>query len=260
MSFFIDEILEEDAVREVLRNNPAMAEEGRDIAHRIQNGEPIIPPAGLLPLFVLAHLADYALEKNTARDIPYEITVATLKDVNVWLANYDAQYGGIGLAQFSWLVRHYTGDMFRLGRLQFRLKAPLAGMPAAEVAIETHIPQGEPLDTAACLASFAQAKDFFATYFPEHTPAYFMCDSWLLSPDLVQVAAEDSNILQFMRLWTPVPFPADNSRQAIERVFGFGFSAERLAEAPETTALQRRLKAYLLGGGSINISAGYRLL
>lgn len=260
MQFFINEILEDEAVRELLRSNPAVAEEGRQIARRIEGGERIVPPAGLLPIFVLAYLADFALEKNTARGIPREITVATLKDVNIWLANYDAQYGGIGLAEFPWLVRHYTGNMFRLGRLQFCLKAPLAGMPSAKVAIETHIPQGEPLDVDACLASFAQAKDFFATHFPADEPTYFMCDSWLLCPDLVRVAAENSNVVQFMRLWTPVPFPADNSAQAIERVFGFGFSPERLAEAPETTGLQRRLKAYLLGGGSLNISAGYRLL
>jgi hypothetical protein len=158
MQFFINEILEDEAVRAVLRDDPAMAEEGRDIARRITEGEDITPPMGRLPLFVLAYLADYALEKNTARGIPREVTVATLKDVNIWLANYDAQYGGIGLAEFCWLIHHYTGDLFRLGRLQFRLEKPFAGLPAAEVAIETHIPQGEPLDTDACLASFEQAK------------------------------------------------------------------------------------------------------
>lgn len=259
MPFFINDILEDEAVRAVLRNNPALEEEGRDIARRIINGEDITPPMGLLPLFVLARLADYTLEKNTARGIPRDITVATLKDVNVWLLNYDAQYGGIGLAEFPWLIHHYTGDLFRLGRLQFRLEKPLAGVPA-ELAIETHIPQGEPLDTEACLASFRQAADFFARYFPEHTPTCFMCDSWLLCPDLPHVAAEDSNIVRFMRLWTPVPFPADNSAQAIERIFGFGFPAERLADAPEQTGLQKRVKRYLLGGGTLNMAAGYRPL
>ena len=69
MQFFINEILESDAVRAVLRSDPAMAQEGRQIARRITEGENITPPMGLLPLFVLAYLADYALEKNTARGI-----------------------------------------------------------------------------------------------------------------------------------------------------------------------------------------------
>lgn len=260
MQFFVSDILEDDAVRAVLRDNPAPAEQGRDIARRILDGENISPPAGLLPLFVLACLADHALEKNTARGIPREVTVATLKDVNVWLTNYAAQYGGIGLAEFPWLIHHYTGDLFRLGRLQFRLAKPLAGLPDARVAIETHIPQGEPLDTEACLASFEQAKAFFARYFPDQAPTYFMCDSWLLCPNLSHVAAEDSNILRFMRLWTPAPFPDDDSAQAIERIFGFGFTREQLADAPEQTGLQKRVKRYLLEGGTLPISAGYRPL
>lgn len=260
MHFFINEILEDEAVRAVLRSDPAMAQEGQQVARSIAEGEVITPPAGLLPLFVLAHLADYALEKNTARSIPRDITVATLKDVNIWLDNYDAQYGGIGLAEFPWLIHHYTGDLFRLGRLQYRLEKPLAGMPDAEVAIETHIPQGEPLDTASCLDSFAQAKEFFARYFPEAVPTYFMCDSWLLCPNLPQVAAEDSNIVRFMRLWTPVPFPDDNSAQAIKRVFGFGFTRDQLPHAPENNGLQKRLKRYLLEGGNMPISAGYRVI
>ncbi|MBQ8684036.1 MAG: DUF5596 domain-containing protein [Clostridia bacterium] len=260
MQFFINEILEDDAVREILRTNPAMAEEGREIARRIAAGEDITPAPGLLPLFVLAHLADYTLEKNNALGIPRDITVATLKDVNIWLFNYDAQYGGIGLAEFPWLIHHYTGDLFRLGRLQFRLEKPLAGMPAAEVAIETHIPQGEPLDIEACLASFEQAKAFFTRHFPAYSPAYFMCDSWLLCPNLPQVAAEAANIVRFMRLWTPSPFPDDNSAQAIERIFGFGFDRAKLAEAPERTGLQKRVKQYLLEGGSLPISAGYRFV
>lgn len=259
MQFFINDILENDAVREILRTSPALAAEGRDIARRIIAGETITPPAGLLPIAVLAYLADYALERNTARSIPRDITVTTLKDVNVWMDNYETQYGAVGLAEFPWLIHHYIGDLFRLGRLQYRLAPPLPGVPGP-VAVETHIPQGEPLNVDACLASFAQAKDFFATYFPNEMPTHFMCDSWLLSPNLAQVLDEESNIVRFMRLWTTIPFPGDGSAQAIQRVFGFGFSREQLAVAPENTGLQRRLKAYLLGGGSLDIVAGYRRL
>ena len=68
---------------------------------------------------------------------------------------------------------------------------------------------------------------------------------------------EDSNIVQFMRLWTQTPCDPDNSRQAIQRVFGFGFPADRLPDAPENTSLQRSLKRYLLQGGVLNAGAGY---
>lgn len=259
MNFFINEILENDPVKEALLADTAVLQEGEKIARDIINGCPAPKmDAGFLPLAVLAHLADHALELNAKRGISKDITVATLKDVNVWLENYETQYGRLGLGEFSWLIYHYTGDLFRLGRLQFRIEKCLEGVPSGKVAIETHIPQGEPLNVDACLESFAMAKDFFAKYFPEHQPEYFMCDSWLLNPNLAKVLSEDSNIVKFMRLWTQFPFPADNNTQVINRVFGFGFPKSQLNDAPENTSLQRKMKAYLLAGGEMNMCGGCR--
>jgi hypothetical protein len=61
-----------------------------------------------------------------------------------------------------------------------------------------------------------------------------------------------------MRLWTPVPFDSDDSFQAIERTFGFGFRKENIKNAPENTGLQRALKKYIIEGGTMDITAGYR--
>ena len=179
-------------------------------------------------------------------------------DVNIWLENYETQFGEIGLDKFSWLKFHYTGDLFRLGRLQYRLEKPLDGVPAGDVAIETHIPQGAPLTKDACLESFEKAKEFFQNIFPEAKPRYFMCDSWLLNPNLAEILPESANIVQFMRLWTTIPFESDNSRQSVERVFGFGFKKENIKNAPENTGLQRALKKYIIDGGTMDITAGYR--
>ena len=101
------------------------------------------------------------------------------------------------------------------------------------------------------------AKDFFAKYFSEFSPKFFMCDSWLLCPKLADILEPDSNTVKFMKLWQPIDYPKDNSAQAVERVFGFGFNRNEIEHAPETTGLQRRLKKYLLSGGNIDITAGY---
>ena len=176
-----------------------------------------------------------------------------MKDVNVWLENYELQNSEKGLGEFDWLIHHYTGDLFRLGRLQFRIEKSLKGVPSGEFAIETHIPQGKPLTVEACLESFDMAKKFFAKYFPQYNLHYFMCDSWLLNPNLAQILSEESNIVKFMRLWTVF-----NSFQAIQRVFGFNATLNSLANAPEDTGLQCKMKAYLLSGGTMNITGGYR--
>lgn len=259
MDFFINEILENDEIKEILLSDNETAKIGKKIADDIiKTNEIPNLESGILPIFVLAYLSDYALSKNNSRGIPKEITVASLKDINIWLENYKSQYNKLGLGEFCWLKNHYTGDLFKLNRLQFRLEKSLPGVPDGEFAIETHIPQGEPLNIEACLDSFAFAKDFFKKYFPEYSPKYFMCDSWLLNPNLEKILSADSNIVKFMKLFTPFPFESDDSSQAIERVFGFSFKKENIEHAPENTSLQKKLKAFLLSGGNLDITAGYR--
>ena len=118
------------------------------------------------------------------------------------------------------------------------------------------VPQDEPLTTEACLASFEMAKQFFVK---DH-PTRLICHSWLLCPRLAELLPAESNIIRFMQLWTQEPCKPDNSVQAMERIFGFGFTADRLADAPEDSSLQRKAKRYLLDGGRLDACAGYIVL
>ena len=260
MEFFLNEILENEEIMAAFMEQRDLYPQAAEIAADIlKNGaRPELAP-GMLPLYVLAHLAAPALKANEKMGIPREITVATLKDINIWIENHRILTGEKGVMEFSWLRYLYQNEIFRLGRLQFRLVKALPGAPG-EYAIETHIPQGEPLKREACLESFALAKDFFARYFPQYAPECFTCHSWLLSPEFAKILDEKSNIVQFMRLWTQIPCAPDDSNQAIKRAFGLNFSREQLPEAPENTQLQRALKRHLLSGGSLHAAAGYRLL
>ncbi len=259
MNFFLNEILENDEIRQILSENSQLELKAKAIAEEIINTKSIPKiEAGILPIFVLGFLSNFALLKNNERGIDKDITVKTLKDINIWLDNYKTQHGVAGLGEFHWLINHYTADLFKLGRLQFRIEKCLDGIPFGEFAIETHIPQGEPLNVDACLESFNLAKNFFREHFPEHSPSFFMCDSWLLNPNLANILSEESNIVRFMKLWTPIPFPSDNSAQAIERVFGFGYTLNDILSFPEQTSLQRNFKKYLKSGGTLDITAGYR--
>lgn len=257
MDFFINEILENKDLKKILINYER-SQEAKQVAQSVINGDRPSLESGIFPLCVLAYLAPYALELNNKKGIAKDITVKTLKDVNVWIDNYFNCYNELGLGEFHWLINHYTGDLFRLGRLQFRLEKSLEGIPEGEYAIETHIPQGEALTEEKCLDSFKEATTFFKKYFPQTPVKYFMCDSWLLNPNLADILSENSNIVKFMRLWTPVPFDSDNSSQAIERVFGFGFKRDDIKNAPENTSLQKALKGYLLSGGNMDLTLGWR--
>ena len=260
MEFFLNEILENEEIKAAFMAEREQYSQAAEIAADIweNNARPKLTP-GMLPLYVLAHMAEPALKANEKMGIPREITVATLKDINIWIENHRILTGEKGVMEFSWLRHLYQNEIFRLGRLQFRVVKSLPGAPG-EYAIETHIPQGEPLLREDCLRSFDMAKEFFARFFPAYTPQCFTCHSWLLSPDFAKILDEKSNIVQFMRLWTQIPCEPDNSNQAIKRAFGLNFSREQLPNAPENSRLQRALKQHLLSGGSLNAAAGYRLL
>ncbi len=254
MDFFINEIVENDRVKQKIRENMSMAGDARAIADKIIGGERVVPEKGLQTVFVLAHLADYALKINSQRGISKEITVATLKDVNVWFKNYEAVTGEIGIGEFDWLLYHYTGKIFRLGRLQFHIINGDGGR-----VINTHIPQDEPLIEDECVRSFDMARAFFKEIFPSEKPDRFVCSSWLLNENLDKILSEGSNIVRFMRLWTKEKEKDDDSAQAKKRVFGFDFDGN-VETAPENTSLQRNLKAYLLSGGKVNKTEGYILV
>ena len=257
MQFFIDEILEYGELKEKLLSDPKLCEKGRAEAERIiaAGGFVEIEP-GLTQVAAAAFLADHTLALHRKMGIPHEITVATLKDVNNWIENYRSVHGELGLENIGWLINHGLGNLFRLGRLQFVHAKAHPVVPGGEYVIEVHIPQGEPLDIAACHASFEMAKGFFARLYPDKPAEYFVCGSWLLSPDLPCIADENSNICRFMRLWTQLPHNGDKGRQALERVFGFNFDPADIASAPENTSLQRRLKAHVLAGGMVESSFG----
>ena len=257
MQFFIDEILEYDELKEKLLSDPELCARGKAEAERIiaANGYVEIEP-GLTQVAAAAFLADHTLALHRSLGIPHGITVATLKDVNNWIRNYQLVHGELGLKNIGWLINHGLGNLFRLGRLQFVHAKAHPVVPSGEYVIEVHIPQGEPLDIDACLASFELAKPFFAKLYPDKPADYFVCGSWLLSPDLPAIADESSNICRFMRLWTQLPHNGDKGHQAMQRVFGFDFDPANIESAPEKTSLQRKLKAHVLAGGMVESSFG----
>lgn len=258
MDFFLNEILEDAEAAEILRNDSDLCAKAASVAKAIAANEPFEKPEeGMMQMAVLGHLASEAKKRNDARGIPHEITVASLKDINLWIGNYRKLFHSPGLREFNWLVMHYTGKIFRLGRLQFRPMKVCEGLPSGDWALEVHVPQGEPLDPDECLKSFARAKEFFPKHFPEMPADYFVCHSWLLNRSYERLLGPDANITRFGKLFTV--FQTNSKTGAVyDRVFGFGFNPADLANAPENTRLQRAVKAHLLAGGELPDEKGYR--
>ena len=198
-------------------------------------------------------------DRYVEEKIPDDVFDQTFYDITIWCRECVRKHGVYGLEELWWLGQSVKMNLFRLGRLQFEpveRKEPLEGngvrIEAGTKGLNVHIPEDGPLDYGQCLESFRRAEEFFAGREKEK-PAFYMCDSWLLSPALKELLPENSNIIRFQNLFRIVKvhyaFP-----QAEQRIFGEVL--EDKTRYPEHTSLQKKAKAYVLEGKDPGIGIG----
>jgi hypothetical protein len=79
------------------------------------------PPAALFYAVVLLAGLPVTEERHRSLGIPPETTWATLRDLELWMEDHRSKTGHPGLSEFSWLRRHFSAELFQIGRLQFEL-------------------------------------------------------------------------------------------------------------------------------------------
>lgn len=210
-------------------------------------------------LLAFLYMCQRVKDQADARGIPEETVVDTLKDIVIWTKVYTGLKGGLYLGELGWLKIHMQFQMFRLGRLQFRMigvcrDIPEFGLSKGDPIMELHIPRGSRLDPAECDASFARAEEFFPRYFPEYDWAYYTCNSWLLDDDLKEFLPETSNILRFGSRFTKVYHKELNC--LLSCVFSDDTTEENLADAVPASAFAKRVKDAVLSGKRFHMTLG----
>lgn len=197
---------------------------------------------------------------HAERGIPDDVAWGTLDQLGELVEIHRRQFGVGGMDKQFWLTLHLRGVIYRLGRLQFNLQLTGDGfgpLPAGTPVLGTHIPEvGGAFTAEACDASFARARPFYAAHFPEHGAELAFCTSWLLDPQLAEYLPETTNIVRFMRRWTPVdaePKPGDDS--VLE--FVFRRNGQPLDELPQRTSLERAAVDHLRAGRHWRLVTGY---
>ena len=131
-------------------------------------------------------------------------------------------------------------------------KALICGDPI----ISLHIPPIGPLTPEAVDATLRETKAFLRDYFPEFSYKAFVCGSWLLDPQLETLLGRDANIVKFGKRFARL-----TAKSAGNGVFNFVFKKPNndfdIRDLPETTRLERALKAHYLGGKAIYEMYGY---
>jgi len=184
---------------------------------------------GLYGLLAFLELADGVVERNAGVGIPAEISWATLADLGRHIDIYFRRHGATGFDNWSWVVRHFSGQLFQLGRLQFE-RSLLPRMASASVDLERaagpggrvldlHIPEAGPLTPASCDAAFVMARAFFSTTFVDETYEVVTCDSWLLDRQLSDYLPPESNIIQFQRRFKVLEEHNDPGNSIVKFIF-----------------------------------------
>ncbi|GHD97688.1 acyltransferase domain-containing protein [Streptomyces alanosinicus] len=228
-------------------------------------------PAELSDIFaayVFLAAVPRTLARHRERGIPPEISRRTLADLGRHMAVHRRRHGTTGVHARRWLVRHFRGELYQLGRLQFerarlgQRTGPVlaaAGLDAAPgtPCLNLHIPDFYgPLTPAACDRSLALAREFFARHFPEERPVAALCHSWLLDPQLKRYLPADSNIIRFQERFRTAredTEPADT--EPVQ--FVFGDPGLPVAELPRRTSVERAVGDHLRAGGHWFIGHGW---
>ncbi len=203
------------------------------------------------------------LEKEyERRRIPRQILLDTLQDVLAWTNTHSSIQGTLYGGELPWLRRHLDCKLFRLGRLQFCMAPaehdiPEADVKAGDPVIEIHIPSGDSMTPEACDASIAQARDFFATYFPDCHYRAFTCHSWLLDPTLSELLRPDSNILKFASRFTVTDVEEDDA--ILRYVFAWNATKHNLRSFPCETSFAQKVKSRVLAGKGFHVALGFFL-
>lgn len=79
--------------------------------------------AGMFPVIIVLGLLDRTIAYYGSKQIPEEVLIETLNDLTIWMKHQFVHNGFWGLTEFSWVLNHVSGQLFRLGRLQFAHKA-----------------------------------------------------------------------------------------------------------------------------------------
>lgn len=206
------------------------------------------------------YMCENLKEKYQEKNIPEEILVDTVKDLSIWTDIWSEIKGQLWLGELSWLERHLSMKLFKIGRLQFCMAKSEADIPEKNIVkgddiIEIHIASVGPLRKVECEESIAMARQFFKKYYPEYDYKCFTCHSWLLDDSLDDILGESSNITIFRKMFTLVT--KEESNAILRYVFSWDTNTENLKNKKPTSSFAEKVKKRALDGGKFYETLGF---
>lgn len=169
---------------------------------------------------------------------------------------------GIRFSQMIWGSFFMKGSLIQIGRLQYEVGVNNFTkldkyFDEKYQYIYIHIPKGSDLNEKDVDESICLVQEYIKKYYPElkNEKLAYYTQSWLLSPEVKEILPASSNILKFQNRFNIIEYE-ENDYDFLNFVFKSGIEKVDYIDLPETTTLQRKLKAKLLNGDKLHLGLG----
>lgn len=201
---------------------------------------------GLDMLAWMLRAALFTHEEYVRRGISLAIYLDTMKCFSRFAAEYKAAYGVYGFDRDFWTYRQLSLVLFRVGELEYE-------WPQEGGTVSLHVPSDADLSLEVCRRSLADFERFAGTFFPQRVRRPIEMESWLLSPALAELLPSDSRINRFRRCFRLTGW--DRADTGFVQWI-YGREGIPVRDLPETTSLQKAVKARLLRGLPVGAARG----
>jgi GNAT-like C-terminal domain/N-acyltransferase N-terminal domain len=230
----------------------------------------LVDPPGYFGVLVALLTVPYTRAYHREHAVDEVTSWRTFIDIGRNIAVYRNRHGRPGFDDLGWVTLHLTGQLYDLGRLQVNrsqlgrtftrlMRERGLDVVEREPCLAVHIPRySGPMDVAACDRSIARAGKFFPAHFPDESPRYLVCSSWLLDPALAERLPARSNIVAFQHRFTIARCEEPDDEATL--IFVFEDPTRALSAYPRSSSLQRAVLEHLDSGGHWHGGRGWRPL
>lgn len=166
---------------------------------------------------------------------------------------YIRGYESVRISQMLWASYFINLRIIEVGGFQYELVSENPITKEKEMCIKMHVPKGASLNEEDVRSSIRKSTYEIERYFNVKDINYYI-ESWLLSPEVLALLDDNSNILKFSKLFS-IKSMGECTRDILDFVFNDVYIKDYNLLVCKTS-LQAKLKSLLINKKEIHIGIG----
>lgn len=166
---------------------------------------------------------------------------------------YKRGYESVRISQMLWASYFINLRIIEVGGFQYELVSENPITKEKEMCIKMHVPKGASLKEEDVRSSIRKSTYEIERYFNVKDINYYI-ESWLLSPEVLALLDDNSNILKFSKLFS-IKSMGECTRDILDFVFNDVYIKDYNLLVCKTS-LQAKLKSLLINKKEIHIGIG----